>query len=114
MVSSIELFDELIRLGLGNTTAYQNARQTVWTWMMTFPMQNNAWANYFEDVPIQTGLGNINQINPMMLARYLMEHPEKDSNWETHVRGLIAWSTATSLPLNMAPTPLRSRMHSCM
>lgn len=91
MVSSIELFDELIRLGLGNTTAYQNARQIVWTWMMTFPMQNNAWANYFEDVPIQTGLGNINQINPMMLARYLMEHPEKDSNWETHVRGLIAW-----------------------
>jgi len=63
----------------------------VWTWMMTYPMQNNVWANYFEDVPIQTDLGNINQLNPMMLARYLMEHPENDANWETHVRSLIAW-----------------------
>jgi len=91
VVSPIELFDELIRLKLGNTADYQNARQSVWTWMMTYPMQNNVWANYFEDVPIQTDLGNINQLNPMMLARYLMEHPENDANWETHVRGLIAW-----------------------
>jgi hypothetical protein len=74
VVSSIELFDELIRLGLGNTTAYQSARQTAWTWMMTFPMQNNAWANYFEDVGIQSGLGNINQLNPMMMAPYTMPY----------------------------------------
>ncbi len=91
VVSPIELFDELIRLGLGNTAAYQNARQTVWTWLMNYPIRNNVWANYFEDIQIQTGLGNINQLNPLMLARYLMEHPENDANWETHVRGLIAW-----------------------
>ena len=27
----------------------------------------------------------------MMTARYLLLHPETDANWETHVRGLIAW-----------------------
>jgi hypothetical protein len=91
VVSSIALFDELIRLKLGNTDDYRNARQSVWNWTMAFPMRNNVWANYFEDIPIQTDLGNINQLNPMMLARYLMEHPENDVNWEMHVRGLIDW-----------------------
>ena len=27
----------------------------------------------------------------MMTARYLLEHPEYDANWESHVRGLITW-----------------------
>lgn len=92
VVGAIALFDELIRLTLGNTADYRTARQSVWNWTMAFPMQNNVWANYFEDIPIQTDLGNINQLNPMMLARYLMEHPENDANWETHVRGLIDWA----------------------
>ena len=34
---------------------------------------------------------NLNQLNAMMVATYLLEHPEFDPNWETHVRGLITW-----------------------
>ena len=91
VIGPISLFDGLIKLGLGNTASYQAARDTAWNWMMTYPMQNNVWANYFEDVPIQTDLSNVNQYNAMMAARYLLEHPEYDADWENHVRGLITW-----------------------
>ena len=95
VISPIELFDELIRLQLGKTAAYQTARQTAWTWLMTYPMQNNIWSNYFEDVAIQSGLGNFNQLNALMVARYLLGHPELDPSWEQHVRGIIAWVEST-------------------
>ena len=58
---------------------------------MTYPMQNNVWANYFEDVPIRTDLGNVSQMNALMTARYLLLHPEFDPAWEAHVRALISW-----------------------
>lgn len=92
IISNIELFDELIRLGIGNTASYQAARTTAWNWLMTYPIQNNVWTQYFEDVGVQSDYSsNRNQLNAMMVARYLLEHPEYDANWEAHVRGLISW-----------------------
>jgi hypothetical protein len=93
VIAPISLLDGLIASGLGNTAAYQAARTTAWNWMMTYPMQNNVWAQYFEDVGIQLNyFTNITQFNALMVARYLLEHPQFDPNWETHVRGLISWS----------------------
>ncbi|TAH32474.1 hypothetical protein EYC59_05895 [Candidatus Saccharibacteria bacterium] len=70
IISPIELFDELISLGAGNTSTYQTARTTAWNWMMTYPMQNNNWTQYFEDVGFQSSYdGNLNQLNAMMTAR---------------------------------------------
>jgi Secretion system C-terminal sorting domain/Fibronectin type III domain len=92
VIGPISLFDGLIAAGLGNTATYQTARNAAWNWLMTYPMQNNVWAQYFEDVGIQGSYNNnLNQYNAMMTARYLLEHPEYDANWETHVRGLITW-----------------------
>lgn len=91
VIGPIKLFDGLINLGFGNTGAYQAARQTAWEWLMAYPMQNNIWSNYFEDVPIQPGTNNFNQYSAMMTARYLLEHPELDADWDRHVRGLITW-----------------------
>jgi beta-lactam-binding protein with PASTA domain len=95
VISPIRLFDNLIRLNLGNTAAYQSARQTAWNWLMTYPMTNNVWANYFEDVTIKSNLSNTNQLNAAETARYLMQHPEFDPNWQTHVRGIISWIETT-------------------
>ncbi len=94
VIGPIKLFDGLISLGLGNIGAYQAARQTAWTWMMAYPLQNNIWSNYFEDVPIQPDTNNFNQYSAMMTARYLLEHPELDADWEKHVRDLISWVEA--------------------
>ncbi len=94
-VAPIELFDELIRLGLGNTAGYQAARNTAWTWTLTYPYQNGHWDGYFEDIPNKTTLFNPNQLNPLMLARYVLEHPNLDPNWQTHARSLIAFVETT-------------------
>ena len=91
VIGPIKLFDGLISLGLGNAGAYQTARQIAWNWLMTYPIQNNIWSNYFEDVPIQPNTNNFNQYSAMMTARYLLEYSELDADWERHVRDLISW-----------------------
>lgn len=92
VIGPISLLDGLIAAGLGNVSAYQTARTTAWNWMMTYPIQNNVWAQYFEDVGVQGSYNNnLNQYNAMMVARYLLEHPEFDANWEIHARNLITW-----------------------
>lgn len=94
VISAIELFDELDRLGLA-AAAHLSARTTAWTWMMAYPMKNNAWSGYFEDVAVQSDTSNTNQLNAMMVARYLLRHPDKDPDWQAHVRGLISWVEST-------------------
>jgi hypothetical protein len=96
VIAPIRLFDELIRLGLGNTATYQTARQKAWAWLMTYPIANNVWANYFEDVgALPNSLNNVNQYNPGQTARYLLEHPELDPNWLSHVTSLLGYVETT-------------------
>jgi hypothetical protein len=96
VVAPIRLFDELVRLGLGNTSTYQTARQTAWNWLMTYPMTNQVWANYFEDVlPKPNDLSNHNQYDPGETACYLLEHPELDTNWFNHVTNLLGYIETT-------------------
>jgi hypothetical protein len=110
IIAPISLLDELIKAGLGDTAAYRTARNIAWNWMMTYPMQNNAWAQYFEDVPIQPSYNsNINQYNAMMTARYLLEHPEFDANWEAHVRGLITWVETKFAQTNLTATTIKEQ-----
>ena len=91
IIAPIELFDLLIARSLGNVTAYQTARQAAWNWMMQYPMANNEWANYFEDVFVGSGTRNHTQLIALETARYLLNNPDKDPQWEAHVRGIIAW-----------------------
>ena len=90
-IAPIELFDRLRDLGLGDTPAYTTARATAWTWLTAYPMRTNIWANYFEDIPIQDDRSNLTQLTALMTARYLLRHPETDPQWESHVRGILAW-----------------------
>ena len=93
VVAPIRLFDELIRLGLGNTNAYQTARQKAWTWLMTYPMSNNVWVSYFEDTGYD--MNNLNQYNPGQTARYLLERPELDPDWLRHTTNLLQFVETT-------------------
>jgi hypothetical protein len=95
VIADVKLFDELTRLGLGNAAAYQRARQMAWEWMMKYPMKNNLWAAYFEDIPIDAKLENWNQYSAGETVRYLMQHPETDPEWKGHVQGLLSWIEKT-------------------
>jgi hypothetical protein len=94
VVEPIMLLDELMRLGQGDTAAYQKVREGAWAWLMKYPMQNNVWVGYFEDVP--GSMENMNQVIPLEFARYVLLHPEKDPEWKEHARRLIEWVKTTS------------------
>jgi hypothetical protein len=60
---------------------------------MKYPMQNNVWVGYFEDVP--GSMDNMNQVIPLEFARYILLHPELDPQWREHARKLIEWVKTT-------------------
>lgn len=95
VVEPIMLFDELIRLDQGDVAAFKRVREGSWLWLMQYPMRNNKWLGYFEDV--QASGGNLNQVIPLELARYLILHPDKDPEWRKHSSQLIHWVKTTPM-----------------
>jgi hypothetical protein len=94
VVEPIMLFDELMRIGQGDTASYQRVREGSWDWLMKYPMQNNVWVGYFEDVP--GSMDNMNQVIPLEFARYILLHPELDKDWRKHAEQLIEWVKSTT------------------
>lgn len=89
-VGPVKLFDELIRLNVGQVSLYQTTRDQAWQWLMTYPMQNNVWSGYFEDVV--RDFSNLNQFSPLETARYIIDRQDPstiDPLWQTHVPALL-------------------------
>ena len=93
VVEPIMLFDELIRLEQGDVARYRQVRQAAWEWLHKYPMKNNVWVGYFEDVT--PNMANMNQVIPLEYARYVLLNPEKDPDWRDHARRLIEWVKTT-------------------
>jgi hypothetical protein len=93
VVEPIMLFDELMRLEVGEQAAYKKVRQGAWDWLQKYPMKNNVWVGYFEDVT--PNMANMNQVIPLEYARYVLLHPDKDPDWREHARRLIDWVKTT-------------------
>jgi len=94
VVGPVRLFDELVRLNVGDVAHYQGARDTAWTWVLTYPLENNEWHAYYEDVPRDPELVNYNQLTAMETARYILDREDPsavDPQWRTHVPALIDW-----------------------
>ncbi len=89
VLGPISLFDELIRLKQGDAASYEKIRTAAWEWLKAYPLKNNVWVGYFEDVA--PSMGNMNNVIPLELARYVLLHPEKDAEWQQHSRQLIEW-----------------------
>ena len=94
VLGPISLFDELIRLKQGRVRDYAKVRRAVWQWLESYPLKNNVWAGYFEDVP--PNMEDMNNVIPLELARYVILHPEYDARWQQHSRQLIEWVKTTS------------------
>jgi hypothetical protein len=93
VLGPISLFDELIRLKQGGVRDYAKVRREAWQWLESYPLKNNVWAGYFEDVP--PNIEDMNNVIPLELARYLILHPEYDARWQQHSQQLIEWVKTT-------------------
>ncbi len=89
VLGPISLFDELVRIGRGDVQGYRRTRSAAWQWLERYPLRNNVWVGYFEDVA--PSFANMNNLIPLELARYVLLHPELDGQWRAHARQLIAW-----------------------
>ena len=94
VLGPVMLFDELLRLHKGNQAAFARARGLAWNWLMQFPMVNNNWSGYFEDIEIHRDPSeNPNQYTPLETARYILLHPEMDKDWREHSARILKWVT---------------------
>ena len=84
---SAELFLELVRMNQGNVGEYRNAFDSLLSWMKRYPMRNNKWGPFFEDIP---GWSDT-QINAMTWARFVMGHREFFPSWKQDVQSIIDW-----------------------
>eukprot|EP01052_Picozoa_sp_SAG31_P023077 SAG31_NODE_1873_length_7024_cov_10.615018_4_plen_605_part_00 len=106
VIAAVQLFDELTALGSAGRlpaghahllAGVAEARAAAWAWMMAHPMQNQAWCNFCEDIPVQhataeimkSGTCNYNSITPMRVAQYMLQNAASSNEWRTHVPALI-------------------------
>jgi len=87
LTPTLQLFFDLIQLKKGHVAAYKTAADKILAWLKKYPIQNNKWGPFFEDV----GEWSQTQINAMTCARYMMEHPQYFPEWKTQVKNIINW-----------------------
>lgn len=90
MIALVKFFDEISPYCTEQEKAlYQEKRDMLWRWILTYPMVSNHWSGYYEDV-VSNHL-NCNQQIPMETARYILQHPEIDPDYRRHVPALLDW-----------------------
>jgi hypothetical protein len=92
---TLRLLDEVERLGIGEVAEWKRARLMAWEWLQAFPLRNDTWANYFEDLFWLPGPTNLNQYAAGEAARYLLLGPAPDSAWREHVPRVLGWIERT-------------------
>jgi hypothetical protein len=84
---TLELFADLIEMKEGNVVAYEKAFDRIIAWMKKYPLQNNKWGPFFEDIP---GWSDT-QINAVTFARFMMQNPALFPEMKSQVRGILDW-----------------------
>jgi hypothetical protein len=88
---TMELFIELIKMNKGNVVLYQHSFDNLLSWMKRYPLKNNKWGPFFEDVP---GWSDT-QINAITFAQFIMNHQEYFPDWKSEVEGIFKWVYTT-------------------
>jgi hypothetical protein len=87
LTPTLQMFDDLLQLKKGNAAGYKTAFDKILMWLKKYPVQDNKWGPFFEDVSEWSET----QINAMTCARYMMEHSQYFPEWKTQVKSIINW-----------------------
>jgi len=88
---ALRLFDGLVQLHTPNSANYKNAFNMLSAWIKNFPLKNNKWGPFFEDI---TDWSNT-EINADTMAWYILENPNWDPNWKKLGRQILDWTLST-------------------
>lgn len=84
---TMRLFKQLISLEKGDTTNYRTSFDKLLTWMKMFPVKNNRWGPFFEDIDVWSDT----QINAGLMAQFILDNPSLFPEWRTEVRSIQDW-----------------------
>lgn len=85
---TVMLFDELIKMGVGNTEQYKMAERLFINWLKNVPISKNKFGPFFEDISIWSNTG----INAGRLAWYILTHKDQwGDTWRKDARHCLDW-----------------------
>lgn len=84
---TMELFLNLVELNVGDPNNYKKAFDILINWMKSYPLKNNKWGPFFEDIP---GWSDT-QINAITFAQFIMNHQDYFPNWKSDVKNIFDW-----------------------
>ncbi|PWT95985.1 MAG: hypothetical protein C5B52_16715 [Bacteroidetes bacterium] len=85
--ATLDLFEDLQNMNVGDMALYKRALNIILKWMKKYPLQNQKWGPFFEDVP---GYSDT-QINAVTFAQYMMRHPDYFPEWKKQVKEILNW-----------------------
>ena len=84
---TLRLFQGLTELNKGNLDAYQTAFIKISKWLQEYPLKNNRWGPFFEDIDSWSDT----EINAGTMASFIMDNSDWVSEWRKKVRGIQKW-----------------------
>jgi hypothetical protein len=88
---TMRLFQQLIGLHEGNTIAYQQSFDKLFKWLMEYPVKNNRWGPFFEDIRLWSDT----QINAGLMAWFIMDNQSIIPDWKEKVQSIQKWVIET-------------------
>lgn len=88
---TLRLYQELMKLNIGNPVAYQTSFDKISKWLKQYPLTNNRWGPFFEDIDSWSDT----EINAGTMASFIMDNPDWVPDWKEKVRGIQQWVSDT-------------------
>jgi hypothetical protein len=85
------LLDNLVKAGLGNVTAYTDARDKAKEFLLQYPMKTGYWTDGHTDTDIKSNTYKSN-LSASNMTLCLFDYPELDPDWERDIPMLIKWT----------------------
>jgi hypothetical protein len=86
-----QLFDHLIKAGIGNITAFKDARDKARDFMLQFPLKTGYWTDGHSDNPVNSNTYKSN-LSASNFKLTMFDYPELDPNWKNDIPELIQWT----------------------
>ena len=88
---SYMLLANLVKAGIGNTSAYEAAIGKVRDFLLQYPVKTGYWTDGHSDTDVKSNTYKSN-LSASNMTLCLFDHPELDPEWRTHIPELIGWT----------------------
>jgi hypothetical protein len=85
---TLRLFESLTALKRGDAGAYGRAFETISAWLKAYPLKNQKWGPFFEDIKSWSDT----EINAGQIVWYMMDNPGWNPAWKEDVRRAQDWA----------------------